>query len=231
MKECKYKLSIHESWITKLIKKYNTNLSLLNEIKTLFIDNNNNKNLISKTLLIDSYSKCGAIEYALKIFNSINDCEKDSQSICTMMKAYITNYYNDEAIQLYEKYNDLNDHISHLYAIKACINSRNIQKGRKIHWKLNLTDNNKDIKIKCALIDFYGICGDINNALQIYKSTQNKNKNIVMFSSMMNAYIYNNLSKDALILYNNINSEVTKDNISHILVLRACIDINDFKTG
>eukprot|EP01083_Nonionella_stella_P009098 26367_1 len=219
MQQCEYKLKIHSSWITKLVIKGKDNLSALNRIKSLMDSGYIPNDVMCRTVVINSYARCGAMDYALNVFQSIHDTEKDSTCISTMMKAYIGNHRFDDALALYEEYDVLNDHVSHLYAIKACIQSGNVQKGKKIHSKLKLPD----IKVKCALIEFYGICGDMDNALKLYHP-----HNIVMSSAMMNAYIRNDLHTDALALYHDITQP---DIVSHILALKACIYSRDREAG
>ena len=83
MKQCKYKLKIHESWITKLITKCDKNLDALNEIAS-FINNDmslNSNHIMINTALINAYAKCGNMESAVAAFNSIADRDKDAMCI------------------------------------------------------------------------------------------------------------------------------------------------------
>ena len=87
----------------------------------------------------------GLIQDALNIFNSIDDDEKDTIMITTMMKILIANKRYDLALIIYDFYNKLHDNISHILAIKACIKSDNYDRGDEIYNKLNcnLNDNDK----------------------------------------------------------------------------------------
>ena len=235
MTECQYRLQIHESWIMKLIIKCESDLSALHTVES-FVDFHtrslSSSSILAKTVFINSYGRCGAVDGANKIFQSIPDTLKDAKCITAMMKAFRINHQYDEAIALYEKYDALNDHVSHLCALECCTQSGNVVKGRKIHSRLKLTDSVHDIKVKSALIEFYGQIGDIQSAQQIYKSTAECARNMIVISSMMNALITNDMNRDALRLYHEIERlSAEKDAFCHILALRACINLNDFKRG
>ena len=98
---------------------------------------------------------------------------------------------------------------------------------------MKLSDSDTNLKIKCTLINFYGVCGEIDKALKLFELNTNKN-NIVLVSAMMSAYLCNGLSKDALELYQNIDisdTHIKKDVISHCLALKACMKSNNFESG
>ena len=81
-----------------------------------------------------------------------------------MLKAYITNNYNDKVLDLYLCADGklLND-ICHILGIQSCINlgekSKYEQMKHKLHWKLSRDLSVHSIELKNTLIDFYGTLG------------------------------------------------------------------------
>ena len=67
------------------------------------------------------------------------------------------------------------DDVCYMLAINACINLEDYQKGLDIisQIRLNALSN---IKLKTTLIDFYGHCGQIDNAIKIFDSIPNCSK-------------------------------------------------------
>ncbi len=92
-----------------------------------------------QSILINLYSiNSNDINIALNIFNSIDRTKREIVIITTMMKAYINNGFNKEALELYDSYysnstlypinNTKKDKpIAHLLALKACTNTFNIK--------------------------------------------------------------------------------------------------------
>ena len=230
------KFIVHISFITKLISKCGNDLNALNKIVNFMqksvINNTNPKNyIIIKTALINAYGICSNIQAAKDIFYTINDDQINVVCIGAMMNALINNNLNEDAIDLYIEYESMSNYVTQMKALKACSNIGDFDKGRKIIKHGLNTDN---IKLKGALIDFYRNSGNINMALNIFNLIDNLQKDIVHFNTMMTAYIDNNQHSEALQLYDNIpafNKMIEKDNITHILALKACTILKDLQKG
>ena len=184
---------------------------------------NNNNSIQSKNVLIEYYGHFGDISKALNLFNSISMEDKDGISVSAMMAAYIKNEHFDQALDLYHTYYKLNDDISHVLALKACVYLKDFVRGRCIirDNKLERSDN---IQIKNSLISFYGNCDEIHNAQKIFSNVQNKD--IVTINAMMDAYRECNLYSECIQLFDDIPSsksyQVDRDLISFIIAIKAC---------
>ncbi len=107
---------IIECCIKSINIETNKSIEILQDIAQMV----NNNDIITKTALIHAYSHCtNHYKNATNIFDSIPDNLKDSISIC--------------ALKLYEQYHTLNDNISHLLALKACINCNDFAKGIELY--------------------------------------------------------------------------------------------------
>ena len=84
MKASKYKLKIHESWIMKLVVKCETNLSALHAVKRWMDSDMDGVHVMATTVFVNSFSRCGAMDDAVKAFASIPDQDKDAKSVCAI---------------------------------------------------------------------------------------------------------------------------------------------------
>ena len=133
-----------------------------------------------KTTLMDFYGHFGNIDQAKLLFDSIPSENKNVVCINTMMKTFVNNGYDNDALQLYDEYFLFHDNVTHLFAIKACINTDDFDKGNKIQERINqnkILNGNKmskdEIELKTTLITFYGHFHDIELSVKIFNSIKN----------------------------------------------------------
>eukprot|EP01083_Nonionella_stella_P030968 84878_1 len=176
--------------------------------------------------LIDMYGHFKDHQRALDTWDSIHADQRNAVCLGSIMKALMSNGRNEEALQIYDDHNALHNTVTHLLAIKACANSKQLEKGISIHHVLNAEDL-KDTFVVSALMDLYGKCGSMNEAEAIFNSFESQHIGII--DCMMSVYIANGGNKQALYLYDK--SKSNHDNISHVLALKACINANDFDKG
>ncbi len=175
-------------------------------------------------VLIDFYGDFGYINEAKQIFNSINENQKDSVSLNTIMNVLIKSNNELDALDLYNKYKYLNNNTSNMLAIKGCININDFVGGNKI---INEMKNNiNGLELQSILIDFYGHFGEINKALNIFNNCKPNN---IIVNTMMKALINDENSIKTLELYNKYES--ISDNISHLTAIKACIYCNNYEKG
>ncbi len=77
-----------------------------------------------------------------------------------------------------------------------------------------------------TIIDFYGQCNDIQCAMNVFKSIPMKTRNVVCVGAMMKSFvIIITINKHCLFIIKSLLSNDT----THLLVLKACMNISDFK--
>ena len=184
--------------------------------------------------MINKYGKFkNKIEKAKIVFDSIPMDQIDEVIIGGMMKAFINNNCNYDAIDLYFGYQELiltND-IAHMLAIKACTNAGDFQQGRLIHENIkNLISEDKyTMQLNNTLIDFYGAFGDIDAAQKIFDSISDHKKDIVSMGTMMKCYMNNNHHTDALVLYESYPDLI--NDVCHMLAIKACTNLRNYRKG
>ena len=104
--------------------------------------------------------------------------------------------------------------------ISICSNMSDLE---RIH---SLTGDTEDIFIATAFINAFGTNAEIQRALSVFYSVNDKQRDGVLIGSMMNALISNQHSDKALEIYQQ-HQHISDDGGVHILAIRACINTNN----
>ena len=183
------------------------------------------------------YGHFGKIDKALYIFDKMN--KKDSICLNQMMNELIKNYMSESALILYFKYDNIYDSMSHLLALKACINVNDFESGLSIINQNQNQNNNINISLLNGLIEFYGHFGEINEALAIFNMYFNDKISInsTTLLIMMKIMINNDYNNDVLKLYDLYYSKLINENRKfsvnkcHLMAIRACINTENYILG
>ena len=183
--------------------------------------------------LIDFHGRSGDIESAQQIFRNqkINDVVRFN----TMMTALVNNGHHKSALSLYHEYSDSSntiDDVSHLLALKGCMNLKDITGGKTVcerAMKKETTD--RIIELNNAMIDFYGTFCHIESAERIFDGmkSDSKQKDSISLNTMMKVYIHRNLADKALNIYNEYGS--LQNDASHVLSIKACTHSGNVNEG
>ena len=193
-----------------------------------------------KHAMIEFYGEIGDTINATKLFNDINDNEKDIVSLGTMLKCLINNNYNQQALKLYDTYLNLINDTSTIMALKACCKINNFQKGKEII-NNNNNMNKHSIQLFNSIIDFYGYFNKIDSAQHIFDSIKDDKKDIITINSLMTILNNNGYYQQTLNVYdqysifikNGVYKETQKglQDVAYIAAINACINSNNYDKG
>ena len=205
-------------------------------------------NVHHKTAMIDLYAHCHQMDRATDLFRDCNLNEINIVTINTMISGYILNGLYVESLEMYDsigRFGKKHNEISHNLALKACVqcgDSSAFERGKTIHRNITEllssgntmnSDRKSDgklhrnrhrghfVKLKSALIDFYGHFGDIDSAKDLFDSIPNDQRDIISVSAMMTAYIRNEFSFEVLELFETLPIDC-RDGTAYNLALKAC---------
>eukprot|EP01083_Nonionella_stella_P092963 260361_1 len=182
--------------------------------------------------LIHAYGLCSDIDNAHDAFRSLSIGDQmDSISVSAMMTALIKNQKYKNALALYEEYRALQDDVMHLLAIKACIKTSDFKYGKEVIATNIGNDEAHSVKLYSALIDLYGACHDVDAAEAIYRCIPSDERDIVSMCSMMTCYLKNNANDECLRIYAAQSNDRSKNNVSHLLALKACTKGNKYEVA
>ncbi|CAN6471452.1 unnamed protein product [Victoria cruziana] len=181
--------------------------------------------------LIDTYSKCGSVEVARKIFDQMPI--KDGVSWGSMIAGYAQNGYSMEALHMFDGFmvNELEvNQVPVVGALAAAADVADLQRGCVIHALVIKRGIFSDITVATALMTTYAKCECIDRSQELFDDIHNKD--IVAWSAMVALFVQSGHPREALNLFRTIPLKHLKPNrVTIVSVLPACGDVSDLKLG
>ncbi|CAF0874193.1 unnamed protein product [Didymodactylos carnosus] len=157
------------------------------------------RDTITYNTMMKGYNIHRMFEKSLKLFDHMQQMDKDDTSYKMAMNAYSKLGYEKQAKELKKDFEKLY--------------------GYKFEH-----DSNRDLVFNTSLIDTYGRNGQIENAIRLFLSMPKKN--VYTYGSMMKCYIQNEMAKEALDLYDELlldkKNQVQPNYVIYILAFTAC---------
>ena len=201
------------------------------------------QNVHLQSALINLYGEHSDIDTAVGIFNQIPPSKRDAVIITSMMSAHIHCGQHREALDLYADYPDIDidgrpqkrKPIGHLLALKACSNLKDLDRGQQIHSLLREQALIQNEHIKTELIHFYGHCGDIESAENVFYSEPTPTRHsVICIGSMLTAYNVHRQYADTLNLFQSTlrcRPEIKRNDTALSQALKACTATMDIRRG
>ncbi|KAL0708990.1 hypothetical protein Bca4012_015968 [Brassica carinata] len=152
-------------------------------------------------VLINSYSKCGFVELARKVFDGMR--ERSLVSWNTMIGLYTRNRMELEALNtfLYMRKEGVEfSEFTISSVLSACgANCDDALACKQLHCLSLKACLDTHVYVGTALLDLYAKCGMIEESVQVFEFMQDKSS--VTWSSMVAGYVQNRSYEEALLLY------------------------------
>jgi pentatricopeptide repeat protein len=163
-------------------------------IHTYIIENNHSLSIILKNNLINMYGKCGCLEEAFTIFNSIKLSDRDIITWNTMISVYGQNGKGKEALKLFEQMQYegfLPDETTVTCVLNACSHSGLVQEALDIFYDLeNKFKINPDAFHSACIVDVLSRAGrleEAENFITNYMKKQKIKPDIVTWMTLLGA--------------------------------------------
>ncbi|KAJ7538143.1 hypothetical protein O6H91_11G035700 [Diphasiastrum complanatum] len=173
--------------------------------------------------LVDMYSKCGDLENASRVFDKMH-----APNVVTW-NAMITGYAKSEeeetAITLFRQMLDKHvkpDYVTIVAVLNACSSIASLKEGRRAHAQAIDFGFQSEPFVGSGLIHMYSKCGSIEDARRVFKSLQRRD--VVLWTSMLDAYAMHGLGKEALSLFEKICLENLRINSTTLLCLLSAFN-------
>ncbi|XP_076930710.1 pentatricopeptide repeat-containing protein At5g15300-like [Bidens hawaiensis] len=181
------------------------------------------RDLISWNVMMTGYAKRGDMESARELFDQVP--KRDIVTWNAMIAGYVNHGLHADALKMFEEMKDLGeqpDEVTMLSLVTACTDSGDLDIGEKIHRSvLDLGGGELSILLGNALIDMYAKCGNIDKALNIFRSM--KEKVVTTWNSIIGGLAFHGHSEEAINIFNEMCRLKLKPNdISFVGVLVAC---------
>ncbi|KMT02389.1 hypothetical protein BVRB_9g205020 [Beta vulgaris subsp. vulgaris] len=144
----------------------------------LLFEESGHKDIISYNALIDGFMKAGNIERARLLFDKMSI--RDAVSWGTLIAGYAHMGECQEAIDLFNSLLRSSsgirpDNIALVSVLSACAQLGDLEQGRAVHDYIIQNGLQVDSFLLTGLVDFYAKCGCIENAINIFESSAEKN--------------------------------------------------------
>lgn len=178
----------------------------------LKLENKKSSATISNSIL-SMYGRCGRPDIAKKLFDSME--KHDIVTWNTMMSIYTnTPNHQEHALRVFDElhcrriYSNPNpDRTSYRIALSACSSSADLTRGQLIHSYIVSESSERldqDVTIRTGLIDMYSKCGNLQLAQDIFDSTHETSKDVVLWNTMISSYATHGLAHEALSLFDKL---------------------------
>ncbi|KAH7316319.1 hypothetical protein KP509_21G088100 [Ceratopteris richardii] len=152
------------------------------------IETGYNSHLITESVLVDFYSKCGCLQESRRIFDRMG--ERDVVTWGTMIAAYTQHAEGHSALDLFQKMQAANIKPSMVVMssiLKSCGIIKAIELGKSIHESIRNNGCTLDVVVASALIDMYAKCGCIVEARNVFDGMGYRD--IVTWGTMICSYV------------------------------------------
>ncbi|PIN26374.1 hypothetical protein CDL12_00886 [Handroanthus impetiginosus] len=179
-----------------------------------------NDNLI--TSLVDMYAKCGHVDNARSLFDSMST--RDVVAWSAMISAYDHSNRCKEALDLFREMQNANvepNEVTMVSVLSSCAALGALQTGKWVHSYVKKRNLKLTINLGTTLLDFYAKCGCMDRAFKVFEEMTSKN--VWTWTALIQGLASNGRGKTALEYYNLMLQEnIEPNDVTFIGVLCAC---------
>ncbi|CAA7040055.1 unnamed protein product [Microthlaspi erraticum] len=180
------------------------------------------RSLFVSTAMVSRFAKAGRLEEARDVFDQME--KKDLVCWTTMISGYAESDRPQEALRVFEEMLRSGvkpDEIAMCSVVSACANLGALDKAKWIHDYIGLNGLESSLAMSNALINMYAKCGGLDAARDVFEKMETKN--VVSWSSMINAFSIHGEANEALTLFARMKQENVEPNeVTFVGVLYGC---------
>lgn len=196
------------------------------QVHGLMIKMGTDLGIVSKTALVDMYSKYGLLCRSVNAFGELEF--KDIVSWNAMISSFLGHRLAKDAICMFEKMRQEDvewNEFTLCSVLKACTLSRALSQGKQVHSMVIMMGRDLVI-LGTTLIDFYSTIGNIDDAIKVY-SCLGQSSDGVMRNSMIAGCVRNQRYREAFEIMCSMRPNV----VALTTALAACSDNSDLWIG
>lgn len=209
----------------------NSDLKKGKEVHGMMIVNGYDSDLFAMASVLNLYAKCRVIGDAYKVFERMP--ERDRVCWNSIIAGYSQNGLAKRALDLVIRMQDEGhrpDQVTIVSILPACANIESLKFVKLIHGYVTKYGLDSLVNVSTALADAYSKCGYLNVARLIFDGMENKN--VVSWNTVIDGYVQNENSKEAMELFGKMLDEgVEPTNVTIMAALHACADLGDVTKG
>eukprot|EP01018_Ginkgo_biloba_P000686 Gb_34816 [translate_table: standard] len=172
--------------------------------------------------LISMYIECESIENAREVFDKM--VERNAASWIAMVAGYAHGSCGNEALKLFFQMQCAGmqpERFTLTSVLTSCASLAAGEHGKKVHAHIIKTAFESDVCIGSALVDMYGKCGNVGDALKMFNEMPERN--VVSWTAMIAACAQHGYSREAFQLFEEMQLVGIEPNqITFVCILSAC---------
>ena len=172
--------------------------------------------------LIDMYGMCKCLTEMDNAFHSLSN--KNILLWSAIIAGYAEQGYPSKALFMFDKLQEemvLPDKITYLYAMKACIAAKSLEKGMQLYCQIVSFGLESDLGIGSTLIDMFSKCRHLREAHAVFNSLPQQN--VVIWSVLVSGHAQSGHISVAFELLNEMQEKgVYPDRVIFLCLLSAC---------
>lgn len=179
-----------------------------------------NVSIVSSLMVM--YSKCGILEYSLKLFNGLE--QRNVILWTAMIDSYTEHGYLNEALCVFRSMQlsrHRPDSVTMSRILSVCGQVKLLKLGKEVHAQV-LKKNFDNIHfVSAEVVKMYGNCGVVDKAKLVFDALQIKGS--MTWTAIIEAYGYNNRFQDAMDLFDRMRTAgFTPNHFTFEVVLSIC---------
>ncbi|KAJ6774123.1 hypothetical protein OIU79_017537 [Salix purpurea] len=181
--------------------------------------------------LISMYAKCGKMEAAKKVFNTV-----DEQNVVlwnAMLGGYVQNGHAYEVIELFFNMKSCGfypDDFTYSSILSACACLKYLDLGRQLHSFIIKNKFASNLFVGNALVDMYAKSGALEDARQQFELIRNRDN--VSWNVIIVGYVQEEDEVEAFHLFQRMNKlGILPDEVSLASILSACASVRGLEQG
>lgn len=188
----------------------------------LLFDNLPERDVVTWNSMIDGYTRCSQMDVAYAIFKEME--AKNVISWTTMICGYVRAGMHKEALNLFREMQSEGvepDKVALASTLSACAQLGALDQGRWIHAYVDKLRIEVDPVLGCVLIDMYAKCGDLEEALGVFRRL--KKKEVTVWTALISGYAVHGHGIEALKWFAQMQKAGIKpNNVTFTAILTAC---------
>ena len=181
------------------------------------------KDVVLGTILVNMFSKCGALEKATEVFEQLQ--LRDVVVWNALISGYVDRGLGNEALMFFQQMQDEGirpDEVTYICILKACGIVGSLEIGDIIGAEVRKQGLlEKDVVLGTSLVDMYAKCGALEKAREVFEEIPNTN--VVSLNALITGYVQHGLADEALKCFRQMQDKgVSPNAVTLICILKSC---------
>ena len=183
------------------------------------------KDIYVCTALLTTYTKCGALEEAQKLFDNL-PIEWNVVSWNVLICGYAHHGLYREALSCFQKMRDIKgvypNVVTLLCVLRACRSTQSLDVGDAIYDEARKKGLlRKELLLGTALVNMYAKCGMLLKAREVFEELPVRD--VVAWSALIGGYVHHGLPEEALKCFVRMQNEgISPNAFTFVSILKSC---------